>query len=112
MFVRIGELPRYERLPGEYFALQLGERMAHFREAAELLKTVGIETVVFPDCDDVPVLHVTRPIRQWRIEYLDPGDWITFRRRRDGRGWSVITYSRKDFEGDGNSEPRYRRIDS
>ena len=111
MFVRIGELPRYERLPGEYCALQLGESTADFCKAAELLKTVGTEAVVFPGYDDRPVLHVTRPIRQWRIEYLDPGDWITFRRRRDGRGWSVITYSRKDFEGDGNSEPRYRRVE-
>lgn len=92
----IEDLPRYRRVQGAYQVLRL-ETDEDFRTAEIVLRECGISSKYYP-----PWANVAGEFRIWRNQYrhhiLKRGDVITFRRRRDGSGWSVITYRRGEFD--------------
>ena len=100
--MRIEELPRYERLPGEYFALEVDcnfpdRTLAVFREH-------GIKARYIRPHDHIRGWFEIGRGDQWREHVCSHGDYVTFRKLADG-SWSIITYRRQDFEA------RYRRIE-
>lgn len=103
--MRIEGLERYERLPGEYFAVQV--LPANLRPLEDLLGAVQLGRDDLPaeftvDSRGDPV--VALPLDQYRENVLRIGDWITFRRDPTALGgWSVITYADGDFRA------RFRR---
>ena len=88
----IEQLPRYERLPGEYFVYQIGSDPA---EAARFLSQYGTAFVDERDVRLSPNQH-----RETSLRY---GDYVTFRVLDSGE-WSVISYRKADFES------RYQRV--
>ena len=92
---RIEDLPRYERLPGEYFAYQLEESKESFDGLQELLREANYwSTTSWYRTDRGRVLWMAP--NQHQNVALGAGDYVTF--RRDGERWSIISYAKADFE--------------
>ena len=98
----IGDLPAYRRIWSEYRVLRL-ETDEDFAEAVALLRGLGIQSSRFFSDSDAPT-----ELRIWSHQYrhgrLRKGDVITFRSRASGRGYSVITYRKREFD------QRYRKL--
>ena len=97
----IESLDRYERLPGDYSAIQLRRSGWWMQGLVMVLRMAGVRSHVEWGAPAGPALRM--PEGQWRKTRLRGGDWITFRRRVNGT-WSVITYAQGDFER------RYRKL--
>lgn len=99
-FSKIAELPRYRRLPGQYFAVQNDGTMDRTADICWLLGQAGIQAVMVMPQNSSQKWDVSiQTPGQWRAQYLERGDYATFRRDLSRKGgWSVITYKRKDFE--------------
>ena len=103
--VTIESLDRYERMPGEYLVFQVENTQESVERCVELLASADVPArlgwLSYPRTS-----HVYIERAQWRDRIVRPGDYVTFRKRRDGKSWSVITYTKANFEC------RYRRINA
>ena len=107
----IESLDRYERLPGAYFVARMPWTHKEVKALRMLLRSVGIYSgIKYESATQKPILRLSygRGVDEfdsvYRESHLHAGDYVTFRRCRDGKSWSVITYKRDHFEC------RYRRI--
>ena len=102
----VESLERWERVPGEHFALRIGETVEDMAAAAELVRSAGLPAKVDASQPARPVIEM--PPLQRTKSWLSPGDVVVFRRREGTLAlgpWSVVTYSPEWFER------LYRRID-
>ena len=102
----VESLERWERVPGEHFALRIGETVEDMASAAELVRSAGLPAKVDASQPARPVIEMS-PLQRTK-SWLSPGDVIVFRRRAAPElgAWSVVTYSPEWFGR------RYRRIDA
>lgn len=106
MSAEITSLARYERLPGEYFALQVGE--GEELRAAAALRAAGHDCEVRPHpsrthakaiwvADPEPLSRFLDDFPRW----IEPGAWIVFRRNFEGESlqpWAAAIVTDHEFQ--------------